>query len=166
VDLTGILLRGRRHAGVPVARNHSRITSDRRVVPPKMRTTTTGLVSSAWATVPVNSKATTLSRPCKNKNIDTMKLQRMWLQWRHRCTRRANEISPNRYTFRMSVEKILVSIEAEIAQLKLARALLSSDGTQKTAAHVVPKKRKMSAAARKRIGDAQRKRWAKQNAGK
>jgi hypothetical protein len=53
---------------------------------------------------------------------------------------------------------------SEIAQLKQARALLSSDRTQKTATHVVPKKRKMSAAARKRIGDAQRKRWTKQKA--
>jgi len=51
-------------------------------------------------------------------------------------------------------------------RLKKARALLSSDGTQKTATHVVLKKRKMSAAARKRIGDAPRKRWAKQKASK
>jgi hypothetical protein len=64
----------------------------------------------------------------------------------------------------MTLDKILDSIDSEIAQLKQARALLSSDGTRKTATHFVPKKRKMSAAARKRIGDAQRKRWAKQKA--
>jgi hypothetical protein len=66
----------------------------------------------------------------------------------------------------MTIENILASIDSEIVQLTKVRALLSSDGTQKTATHVVPKKRKMSAAARKRIGDAQRKRWAKQKASK
>jgi hypothetical protein len=66
----------------------------------------------------------------------------------------------------MTIENILASIDSEIVQLTKVRALLSSDGTQKTATHVVPKKRKMSAAARKRIGDAQRNRWAKQKATK
>jgi hypothetical protein len=60
----------------------------------------------------------------------------------------------------MTIDGILASIDTEIAQLKQARALLSSDGTKKTAAPAAPKKHKMSAAARKRIGDAQRKRWA------
>jgi hypothetical protein len=64
----------------------------------------------------------------------------------------------------MTLENILASIDSEIAQLKQTRALLSSDGTKKTATPATPKKRKMSAAARKRIGDAQRKRWAKQKA--
>jgi hypothetical protein len=65
----------------------------------------------------------------------------------------------------MTIDKILASIDSEIAQLKQARALLSGDGPKKTAATpTTPKKRKMSAAARKRIGDAQRKRWAKQKA--
>jgi hypothetical protein len=63
----------------------------------------------------------------------------------------------------MAVNNILASIDSEIAQLKQARALLSGDGIKKTpSASPVRKKRKMSAAARKRIGDAQRKRWAKQ----
>lgn len=44
--------------------------------------------------------------------------------------------------------------------------MLSGDGTKKTTTSVVRKKRKMSAAARKRIGDAQRKRWTKQKAAK
>jgi hypothetical protein len=64
----------------------------------------------------------------------------------------------------MTIDKILAEIDAEIAQLKQARALLSRDETKKTATPAAPKKRKMSAAARKRIGDAQRKRWAKQKA--
>jgi hypothetical protein len=63
----------------------------------------------------------------------------------------------------MTTDKILASIDSEIAQLKQARALLSGDGTKKTA---TPKKHKMSAATRKKIGDAQRKRWAKRKASK
>lgn len=65
----------------------------------------------------------------------------------------------------MTMYKILASIDSEIAHLKLARALLSGEGTKPNAATLTaPKKRKMSAAARKRIGDAQRKRWAIQKA--
>ena len=65
----------------------------------------------------------------------------------------------------MTIDTILASIDSEIAQLKQARALLSRDGTKKTAtASPGRKRRKMSATARKRIGDAQRKRWAKQKA--
>jgi hypothetical protein len=67
----------------------------------------------------------------------------------------------------MTLETLLASIDFEIAQLKKARALLSTDGIKKTpSASPVRRKRKMSAAARKRIGDAQRKRWAKQRATK
>ena len=66
----------------------------------------------------------------------------------------------------MTIDKILASIDAEIAKLKKARALLSNDGTKTAATPAAPKKRKMSAAARKRIGDAQRKRWAKRKATK
>lgn len=64
----------------------------------------------------------------------------------------------------MTIDNILASIDSEIAQLKQARTLLSGNGTKMTAAAPSPKKRKMSAAARKRIGDAQRKRWARQKA--
>src|ERR1035438_5583286 len=52
-------------------------------------------------------------------------------------------------------------IDTQITEL---RALLSGAGPIETAATsepATPKRRKMSAAARKRIGDAQRKRWAK-----
>ena len=77
----------------------------------------------------------------------------------------------------MSIKSILSLIDSEIALLKKARALLSSDGTKKTATPATratpatlatpatpaaPKKHNISAAARKRIGDAQRRRWAKQ----
>jgi hypothetical protein len=62
----------------------------------------------------------------------------------------------------MSLNQILVSIDAEIAALKQARAALA--GTKTTAVTVTapaPKKRrKMSAAGRKRIAEAQKKRWA------
>ena len=66
----------------------------------------------------------------------------------------------------MTLDRILASIDSEIAQLKHARALLSGNGAQKAATLAATKKRKMSAAARKRIGDAQRRRWAKQKATK
>jgi hypothetical protein len=66
----------------------------------------------------------------------------------------------------MSIKSILNSIDAEISRLKQARALLSSDGTKKTTTPATQKMHRMSAAARKRIGDAQRKRWAKQKATK
>ena len=66
----------------------------------------------------------------------------------------------------MTIDKILASIDSEIAQLKQARALLSSDGTKKTVTPAAPMKRQMSAAARKRIGDAQKARWARQKAAK
>jgi len=62
----------------------------------------------------------------------------------------------------MTIDKILASIDSEIAQLKQVRALLAGGGTKKMATSAPRKKHKMSAAARKRIGDAQRKRWAKQ----
>jgi hypothetical protein len=66
----------------------------------------------------------------------------------------------------MTLSEILASIDSEISQLKQGRALLAGAGTKKTATSAIPKKRKMSAAARKRIEDAQRKRWAKQRATK
>jgi hypothetical protein len=74
------------------------------------------------------------------------------------------------------LKSILSEIDAEIARLKQAKALLGSAGTTaikrkpgrppKTAAVVIPnvqktkKRRKMSAEARERIRQAQIKRWA------
>ena len=70
----------------------------------------------------------------------------------------------------MAIENILAQIDSEIAGLKQARALLATLGTAtttsvrkagKAAAKGKPrKKRVLSADARKRIADAQRKRWA------
>jgi hypothetical protein len=57
-------------------------------------------------------------------------------------------------------EQQKLHIDAQIAELL---AMLPGGATQSTAAKLEPtkgKRRKMSAAARKRIGDAQRKRWA------
>jgi hypothetical protein len=63
----------------------------------------------------------------------------------------------------MTIDNILASIDSEIAQLKQARALLSGDGTKKlTSAAPVRKRRRLNAASRKKIADAQKKRWARQ----
>jgi hypothetical protein len=76
----------------------------------------------------------------------------------------------------MSIDSILVQIDAEIARLKQVRSLLANTGevavkvterkTRKTSAKVkkAKKTRVLSPEARKRIADAQRKRWAAQKA--
>ncbi len=74
----------------------------------------------------------------------------------------------------MAIENILTEIDAEIARLKQARTLLAKLGSAATKAARVhtkapakaksPKKRVLSAEARKKIADAQRRRWAKQKA--
>jgi hypothetical protein len=76
----------------------------------------------------------------------------------------------------MAIDSILALIDAEIASLTQVRSLLASTGkvAAKVTAHKpgkaakVPKqrkkRRKLSAEARKRIADAQRKRWAAQKA--
>jgi hypothetical protein len=57
------------------------------------------------------------------------------------------------------MKEILASIDAQIAILRKARALLA--GKSETARPPVRKKRrKLSAAARKKISEAQKKRWA------
>jgi hypothetical protein len=61
----------------------------------------------------------------------------------------------------MTATNIVSSIEAELARLEKARALLAeSTSTSNAATKKATGRRKMSAAARKRIADAQRKRWA------
>jgi hypothetical protein len=70
----------------------------------------------------------------------------------------------------MNQQDILSAIDAEIARLQSARTFLAGTAskrrgrphTQPSAA--TPKKRTMSAAGRKRIAEAQRKRWANQKA--
>jgi hypothetical protein len=75
----------------------------------------------------------------------------------------------------MAIESILTQIDAEIARLTHIRSLLSSGGevskksagtkAKKTPAKPKGKKRRvLSPEARKRIADAQRKRWAAQKA--
>ena len=74
----------------------------------------------------------------------------------------------------MAIENILSQIDSEIARLQQARKLLANIGATPTKAgrkavkqtvSVKPgKKRKISAEGRKRIAEAQRKRWAAQRA--
>lgn len=72
----------------------------------------------------------------------------------------------------MTIDSILSQLDAEIARLTQVRALLanSAKSTSKFALPKVGKattrrkKRVLSAEARKRIADAQRKRWAAQKA--
>ena len=75
----------------------------------------------------------------------------------------------------MAIDSILTQIDAEIARLKQVRSLLTGLGTiavdvvkpaaKKTAAKTAKKKKRvLSPEARKRIADAQRKRWAAQKA--
>jgi len=75
----------------------------------------------------------------------------------------------------MAIDSILAQIDAEIARLTQARSLLASLGTvaikviepeakKSPAKSKRRKKRVLSPEARKRIADAQRKRWAAQKA--
>jgi hypothetical protein len=74
----------------------------------------------------------------------------------------------------MAIESILAQIDEEIAKLTQIRALLSSGFSTKKAVELKVKKapekakgkkrRVLSPEARKRIADAQRKRWAAQKA--
>ena len=71
----------------------------------------------------------------------------------------------------MTIENILAQIDAEITRLQQARALLAPLGTAATKAGrtvkkapakaKTRKKRVLSAEARKKIADAQHRRWAK-----
>ena len=68
----------------------------------------------------------------------------------------------------MDIASIVATIDAEIAKLEQARAIILVGSTNGTVA-AAPKKRRrrrLSAEARKRIADAQRKRWAAQKAKK
>ena len=77
------------------------------------------------------------------------------------------------YPRAMSIESILAEIDAEIARLTQVRSLLAGSGkVASTTSGRKPKKttgknrkkRVLSPEARKRIADAQRKRWAAQKA--
>jgi hypothetical protein len=78
-----------------------------------------------------------------------------------------------RYARTMTIDSILAQLDSEIARLTQVRSLLASSAKSapKFAAPKVGKtgttrrkKRVLSAEARKRIADAQRKRWAAQKA--
>jgi len=60
----------------------------------------------------------------------------------------------------MTTEQIIAEIDIEIERLKQVRALLAP-GARKHGSQSVLKRHKLSLAARKKIADAQRKRWAK-----
>jgi hypothetical protein len=72
----------------------------------------------------------------------------------------------------MSIESILAEIDAEIARLTQVRSLLAGSRSISPSRTINKtkgpakrrKKRVLSAEARKRIADAQRKRWAAQKA--
>jgi hypothetical protein len=71
----------------------------------------------------------------------------------------------------MAIESILAQIDSEIARLTQVRSLLAGSGTaskgQRKTRKAPARKRKarvLSPEARKRIADAQRKRWAAQKA--
>jgi hypothetical protein len=75
------------------------------------------------------------------------------------------------YAQTMTIDSILSQLDAEIARLTQVRSLLASSA-KSTSKLSIPKagkvtrrkKRVLSAEARKRIADAQRKRWAAQKA--
>jgi hypothetical protein len=60
----------------------------------------------------------------------------------------------------MALAEIVVALDGEIARLRQVRALLTDSNDHTATSRGPRKKHVMSAEARKRIGDAQRKRWA------
>jgi hypothetical protein len=76
------------------------------------------------------------------------------------------------YSRFMTIDSILAQLDSEIARLTQVRALLASSAKTTTKfslpkagkGAIRRKKRVLSAEARKRIADAQRKRWAAQKA--
>jgi hypothetical protein len=76
------------------------------------------------------------------------------------------------YPHVMAIDSILAQLDAEIARLTQVRSLLASSGKvtakfterKNSKAQGKSRRRVLSAEARKRIADAQRKRWAAQKA--
>jgi hypothetical protein len=64
----------------------------------------------------------------------------------------------------MTREEIVAAIDEEIDRLEKVRSLLQGSASSKFIGTVTaaPRKRHLSADARKRIADAQKRRWAKQ----
>jgi len=71
-------------------------------------------------------------------------------------------------SFELNRHQIIAAIDDEIARFQEARALIARSATEHPVhlpatlpiASIAPKKRRLSAAARERIAEAQRKRWA------
>jgi hypothetical protein len=61
----------------------------------------------------------------------------------------------------MNIPEIVVALDAEIARLQQARTLIDGWGSS-GGPRLRPVKRALSPQARKKIAEAQRKRWAKQ----
>jgi hypothetical protein len=59
----------------------------------------------------------------------------------------------------METRQIIIELDREITRLREARVLLS--GSSHALKATTPKRRPLSAEARKKIADAQKKRWAK-----
>jgi hypothetical protein len=73
----------------------------------------------------------------------------------------------NKLHYRMSMNDVVSAIDAEIARMEQVRKLLSDStsgkrGRKPGSNQPAKAKRTMSAAARRKIADAQRKRWAAQ----
>lgn len=66
----------------------------------------------------------------------------------------------------MTLNDLVSSIDAEIGRLQQARALLAGNRGAKAATRPVKAKRYLSPEARKRIADAQRRRWKAQKRSK
>jgi hypothetical protein len=75
----------------------------------------------------------------------------------------------------VNTQGIITALDAEISRLQHARSVIASSGKPKRRGHPAkagpsaisaPKGRKLSTEARKKIAAAQKKRWAKQKAGK
>jgi hypothetical protein len=70
----------------------------------------------------------------------------------------------------MTIDSLIAEIDGEIKRLQQARVLLSGNhgrhisATKAATKGATGKRRTLSTAARKRIAEAQRKRWAKQKA--
>jgi len=62
----------------------------------------------------------------------------------------------------MGTREIVVELDAQLARLREARALLTGSNGRVVTKRGSRKRPVLSAEARKRIGDAQRRRWAKQ----
>lgn len=83
------------------------------------------------------------------------------------------EISEARYAIGiMSLDNVVEEIDKEIARLQEARKILTGSAglsvaiSSKVATAKAPVTRNLSPAARKRIADAQKRRWAKHHAAK